>query len=1028
MKKLPQFSVNYPITVMMLVLGVLLLGYISFEKLSVDLLPEMDAPRLFVEIQVGEKPPEEIEKQFVENIEALSSRLKNVVNVSSISKVGLAQITVEYTWEADMDEAFLELQKALTGFSQNAELDELTISQYDPNAEPVMLIGLSHPNITDLDELRRTAENNMLNELVRIEGIASVELLGGQEREVVVETNHSLMEAFGLSSQEVANKILSFNRNISSGSIVEMGRKYIIKGVGEFRSLDDIQNVIVAYKTQSGVAAGEQGGSNERVPIYLQEIADVFFQNKDPENIVHVNRTRCMALAVYKETRFNTIKAVERLLDELQNLRDALPGYQLTVLKNQAEFIRTAVSEVEQTALIGILLAVIVIFVFLRRIGVTAIISVAIPVSVVATFNLMYFNGLTLNIMTLGGLALGAGMLVDNAIVVMENIYRRLESGASLKEAAVEGTSQVGGAITASTLTTIIVFLPIVYLHGTAGELFKDQAWTVAFSLLSSLFVAILVIPMLSVRFLKAPSIDLTRTHSIKFGWYYKSLQRILQRKGVILIITFIAMGIAVMLLPRVGSEFMPKADQGEFTIKIQLPEGTNLLRTESVVSNIESTIMDLIGEDVETLYSKIGPSVDISGDKDVTFEGENTAVMSVILKQKRSASSAALIDRIAPELQQIPDTEMQFIQEQTALQATIGTESSPLVIEVKGEELDVLYDLTTKIQQQLTQIDALNNIETSFDEGRPEINVVIDRTIAGIWNIGIDNLASQLQDELTGRDAGQWDHEGELKDITIRFPKIAVNELKDMVIKTNSGASLPLDQIAKIELTQAPKEILRRNQVRIGTLSAHITGDQPFDHIIKRVEAQLKSISFPPKYSYEITGEEQKRREAFDNLKFALLLAVVLVYMVLASQFESLLHPFIIIFTVPLATIGSILLFYSLGIPFNIMAYIGMIMLAGIAVNDSIIFVDAINQLRRAGIPRIEAILEAGQMRIRPIIMTSLTTILALLPLTIGIGEGAALRRPMALAVIGGLVSSTLLTLVVIPVVYALVDRRKTL
>lgn len=1026
MKKLPQFSVKYPVTVLMIVLGVLLLGYISFQKLSIDLLPELDAPRLFVEIEAGEKPPEEIEKQFVENIEAIASRLKKVVNVESISKVGFAQITVEYAWDADMDEAFLDLQKALTGYSQNTELDELTISQYDPNAEPVMLLGLSHPSIPDLDELRRTAENNILNELVRIEGIASVELLGGEEREVVVETNHYLMEAYDLSSQSVANKILAYNRNISSGSIVEMGRKYIIKGIGEFQALEDIKNIIVAYKVSPVQLGNSESNVNERVPIFLKEVAKVSFQNKDPENVVHVNQKRCIALTIYKETRFNTIKAIEKLLDELEVLRKSLPGYELTVLKNQAEFINTAIGEVKQTALIGIVLAVLVLFIFLRRIGVTAIISAAIPISIVATFNLLYFNGLSLNIMTLGGLALGAGMLVDNAIVVMENIFRRFELGATLKEASVEGTAQVGGAITASTLTTIVVFLPIVYLHGTAGELFKDQAWTVAFSLLSSLFVAILVIPMLSVRFLKTSSEGFKQMSSIQFPWYRNTLEKILARKGMILSVTFIVIGVAAFLLPRVGSEFLPKADQGEFTVKVKLPEGTNLLRTEGVVTNIENTIKTLIGSDVETIYSKIGPSVDIATNEEVTFEGENTASMTIILKKERSASSTELMDRLNRELRQIPDIELQFIQEQTALRATIGTEATPLVVEVKGEDLDVLQDLTKRIQQKLTQLDDLVNLETSFDEGRPEINVIIDRTIAGIWNIGIDNLASQLQDELLGRNAGNWDYEGELKDITIRYPKIGVKDLKDMTITTTSNAKLPLDQIAKIEITQAPKEVLRRNQVRIGTVSAHLTGTRPFDHVVQRVSAKIKEIDFPPKYSYEITGEEQKRREAFANLKFALILAIILVYMVLASQFESLLHPFIIIFTVPLATIGSIVLFYLLGMPFNIIAYIGMIMLVGIAVNDSIILVDAINQLRRSGVPKSEAILQAGQMRIRPIIMTSLTTILALLPLTIGIGEGAALRAPMALAVIGGLISSTLLTLVVIPVVYALVDRRK--
>ncbi|MCK5740280.1 efflux RND transporter permease subunit, partial [bacterium] len=504
MRKITQFSVNYPVTVFMLVLGILLLGYISFEKLGIDLLPDLNSPRLYVEISAGEKPPEEIETQFVRDIEAMVSRQQKVTQVSSITKVGIGKVTVEYAWNADMDEAFLDLQKALSSYSQNSELDELNISQQDPNARPVMVLALSRPE-ADMVQLQQVAENYLENELVRLEGIASVDLIGGEEKEVVVESSPYLLEAYGLTATQVAAKIAAFNRDISSGSLVEMGVKYIIKGVSKYQNLDDIRNIIIRYQsptTAGGTVTASRGGA-EKIPVRLKDISKVSIASKDPENIVHVNQARCMGLAVYKETRFNTVQAARQIEENLERLKKSLPDYELTVISNQADFINDSISEVEETALIGILLAILVLFIFLRRVGVTFVISIAIPISIVATFNLMYFNGLTLNIMTLGGLALGAGMLVDNAIVVMENIFRLMEQGKSLKEAAIEGTAQVGGAITAATLTTIVVFLPIVYLHGAAGELFRDQAWTVAFALLSSLFVAILVIPMLSTRWLK---------------------------------------------------------------------------------------------------------------------------------------------------------------------------------------------------------------------------------------------------------------------------------------------------------------------------------------------------------------------------------------------------------------------------------------------------------------------------------------------------------------------------------------------
>jgi HAE1 family hydrophobic/amphiphilic exporter-1 len=1023
MRKLTQFSVNYPITILMLVLAVILLGYISFSKLGIDLFPDLNNPRIFVELKVGERPPEEIEKQFVESIESLAIRQKKVIQVSSITRVGSAQITVEYSWNADMDEAFLDLQKTLTSFSQNADIDELTITQHDPNAAPVMLLGLSHPQIEDMDELRRVAENYLRNELIRLEGIAEVELLGQEEKEVVIETNNYLLEAYNLSPSAVAARIRNYNRNASGGSIVEMGRKYIIKGVGEFQSIEDIGNVIVTYAQPTSLTTGVQTSqTTERVPVYLRDVAKLSFKNKEPENIVRINQHRCMGLAIYKETKFNTVKAVDDLLEALATLRKALPGYELTIIQNQGEFITTAVDEVKQTALIGIILAVIVLYVFLRRIGVTAIISVAIPISVVATFNLMYFKGLSLNIMTLGGLALGAGMLVDNAIVVMENIFRNLESGMSLKEASIDGTAQVGGAITASTITTIIVFLPIVYLHGSAGELFKDQAWTVAFSLLSSLVVAILVIPMLSARLLK-PSPEKPQHKSIRFKGYDNLLAKILEKRWAVIGGAVVLVIISALLIPIVGSEFVPKTDLNEFSIELKLPEGTELYRTEQTVDNIEKIIKEILRDDLQTTYSKIGPSVELSSGESSIFEDENTATMKVILKQDRKISSDEFISRLSKALADIPDIEMQYIQEQTALQTTLGTEAAPIVVEIKGEDLAVLQNLTEQVKQKIQPMKELFNLETSFDEGRPEVDVVLDRVKAGIYNVSIDNISSQLQDQLIGRNAGQWENEGELQDITIKLPDLSVKQIEDIPIESGDQ-KIRLDELANIRMSNAPKEINRKNQARIGKVTAHLQTDKPFDHVVRQIEQKIDEIDFPPEYQYQITGEEQKRKEAFENLKFALILSIILVYMVLASQFESLIHPFTILLTIPLAGVGAILIFFILGKSLNIMAYIGIIMLAGIAVNDSIILVDAVTQLKRDGLATREAIIEAGQRRIRPIIMTSLTTILALLPLTFGFGEGVALRSPMALAVIGGLVTSTILTLVVIPCVYSVLDQ----
>jgi len=1024
MKKLTQFSVNYPITILMMVLAVLLLGYISFSKLGIDLFPDLNNPRIFVELKAGERPPEEIET-FVDNIESLAIRQKKVVQVSSISRVGSAQITVEYSWDADMDEAFLDLQKTLTSSGQNMDIDELTITQHDPNASPVMLIGLSHSQIDDMNELRKVSENYIRNELIRLEGIADIELSGKEEKEVVIETDSYLLEAHQLTPDAITAKINNFNRNVSGGSIVEMGLQYIIKGVGVINSLEDIENIIVAYQEPEAVTAeGTVSIAEDKVPVFLRDVATVMFRNKDPENIVRINQKRCVGLSVYKETKFNTVQAVNDLLDALENIKKALPGYEFIIIQNQGEFIGDAINEVKQTALIGILLAVIILYVFLRRVGATAIISVAIPISVVATFNLMYFNGLTLNIMTLGGLALGAGMLVDNAIVVMENIFRNLEAGLSVREAAIQGTSQVGGAIVASTITTIVVFLPIVYLHGAAGELFKDQAWTVAFSLFSSLVVAILVIPMLCSRFLKKRPVQI-QVQPVNFPWYRSSLSRILEKRWLVLLCAGVLVAVAGLLLPMIGSEFIPKIDGSEFSIDLKLPEGSELTRTEQTVVSIEEIVMTILGENLETIYSQIGPSEGLIGDANTVFEDENTATMKIILSKKKSITSGEAISRLSRGLADIPDLDIQFLQDQTALQATLGTDEAPISVEIKGEELDQLEILSEQVKERMLTIDDLFNVETSFEQGAPELEVAIDRLKAGLLNISVNNITSQIQDRLIGKDAGQWENEGELKDLTLRLPKVSLSQFEDITVRSGSEV-VHLDEIAKISMTRAPKEIYRRNQARIGKVTSQLKKGKPFDHVIQRIQQELDQIDFPQDYRAEIAGEEQKRREALHNLTFALILSIILVYMVLASQFESLIHPFTILLTIPMAGVGAVLIFFFLGKSLNIMAYIGIIMLAGIAVNDSIILIDAIGQLRRQGLKRREAIIEAGQRRIRPIIMTSLTTILALLPLTFGFGQGAALRSPMALAVIGGLVTSTLLTLVVIPCAYSVLDQMK--
>jgi HAE1 family hydrophobic/amphiphilic exporter-1 len=1030
MNKIARFAVNNPVTVLMLVLGIILLGFISFGKLGTDLFPDLNTPKIYIELKAGEKPPEEIEKNYVDQIESLAMRQSDVVQVSSVSRGGSAVITVEYAWNKDMDEAFLDLQKELNSFSQNSDLEDFTISQYDPNASPVMIVGLKNDRIENMDELRKVAENYIRNELVRIEGVADVRLVGKEESEVVIETNKYLLESFGLTSDGIAAQISNYNRNVSGGSIVDMGTKYVVKGVSVLENIRDLENIIVGFKQQSSgslqaqAAQSAQSGtaSSERVPVYLRDVAKITFDNKDPENIVTINGERCIGLAIYKEPKFNTVDAVKSLDKSFDELSKALPGYQFIKVSDQGKYISNAIGEVKNTLFLGIVLAVLVLYVFLRRIGTTLVISLAIPVSIIATFNLMYFNHLTLNIMTLGGLALGAGMLVDNAIVVLENITRNREEGMKLREAAVTGTGQVGGAITASTVTTIVVFLPIVYLHGASSEMFRDQAWTVAFALISSLFVAMMVIPMLVTTLFRERDKERFSSSSLQFKWYKPLLARIIDNRRLVIILSVILLAITGLLIPRLGSEFMPRSESAEFTVGLKLPEGTSLERTNSTAVKAEGMIMDLFGDRVSMIYTQSGADNTSALNQNTQVKGENTASLKVILKSEYAGETENVISQIEKYLITIPDLEVSFTREETALQTSLGTSESPFALEISGEDYSVLERLLEESKSVLEKNPGLYNLTTSMDEGTPEVDVVIDRFKTSYYNVTAESVINQIKGYLQGSNAGSFEKDGEMKDITIKLEDISLSQLKDLMI-TAGSVKVPLSELAEIRKVISPREITRRNQARTCYLYSMVRTNEPFDKIVNEASESLRAVSLPPDYKMTFTGEELKRKESTSNLTFALILSLVLVFMVLAAQFESILQPFVIMLTIPLAGVGTVLTFFLLGKPLNMMAYIGIIMLGGIAVNNAIILIDRINQLRETGLDKRNAIITAGSQRIRPILMTSITTILALLPLTIGIGESASLRSPMALAVIGGLFTSTLLTLVVIPCVYWVFD-----
>jgi HAE1 family hydrophobic/amphiphilic exporter-1 len=1023
MKNLIRFAVKNPIAISMIVLAILLLGKISYDRLNVDLMPEINTPRLFVEVEAGERPPEEIEKMFIENMESTAIRQTDVTQVSTVIKVGSARITVEYVQNKDMDEAFLDLQKAMNTFLQAEGIESINITQHDPNTDPVVLISMSHNTITDMAELRKMAKNYIRNELIRIEGVAEVELSGEENPELTIKTDPYKLEAFGITIDNIAQRIQANNQSISGGRVSELGLQYIVKSSSLFMSEDDFKNLIISYKsTEQTTEGGSQNlAAVERAPLMLGEVADIQFKNARPVNIVRLNGKRCIGLSVYKEMQSNTVKVVDLIEKQLKIITQALPGYNFRIISNQGIFIKSAIDEVKSSALLGIILAVIVLFIFLRRIGTTLIVSLSIPISLIATFNMMYFGGLTLNIMTLSGLALGGGMLIDNAIVVIESIFKNQESGMSRKEAIINGTYDVSGAVITATLSSIIVFIPIVYLHGASGELFKDQAWTVAFSQIASIFVALLVIPMMYDKIIGKKKTKTLQSNTLQFKGYGNFIRTLLRKRWLVISISVVFLLIALFLVPFLGTEFLPHAEGKTFNISVKLPEGTRLERTDEVVNNLENMIYGVSNDSLCTIYAHIGKGAS----NDDVFEDENTATLKVILSEKSEITTEEVIAQLAQRTGDIEGLELTFKQDNHSLNSLFGDEESPITVEVKGEELDEISAISDEVLQRMSTIDGIFNIRSSMADGAPELTVTLDRTVAGINNISVSTVISQIGNQLQGSNTGKMDYKGEMCDILIKLPDITMKDLQNLKIN-NNGQEFRLREIADIKSSLAPKEIFRRNQGRINKILADMDAKKSLDKTAEQIYKATSDIHLPTNYSIKVTGEEEKRRESMNSLMFALLLSVVLVYMMLASFYESLLHPFTILLTIPLALVGAVFLFFITGITINIMGVIGIIMLGGIAVNNSILLVDRINQLK-INMELTEAIVQAGQQRIRPIMMTTLTTILALLPMAINIGEGSELRSSMVIAVIGGLITSTLMSLCVIPCVYYVFEKLKT-
>lgn len=1065
-----ELCTRRPVAISMLTFAVLLFGLVSQSRLALTLLPDLSYPTLTIRTELPGGAPEEVETLLSKPIEEALGIVRNVRQVRSVSLAERSDVTLEFNWGTPMDFAVLDVREKLDALELPRESGRPVVLRFDPSQEPIMRYGLAlksaDPTVADeatLKRLRRIAEDLVQKPMEGVDGVAAVKIAGGLEDEVQVLVDMTRLAQFGLTLEQVAGRLAAENANISGGRIEQGTSSYLVRTLNQFGSLEEMRTTIVATRSDR--------------PIYLDDVAEIRQGAKRREAIIRIDGGEAVEISMYKEGDANTVAVAQRIKERVERLvKELPPDLAIQPLYDQSLFIQHAIDEVKSAAIEGGVLAILILYLFLRNAWTTAIVAVAIPISVIATFNVMYGAGLSLNIMSLGGIALAIGMLVDDAIVVLENIHRQQELGLPPHAAAVTGTAQVAGAVTASTLTTVAVFFPMVFVQGIAGQLFADQALVVSGALMFSLLVALTLIPMLAARasgramsppvradtptpvplrsglarirhgtleilpsLLLWPFVQLARLGSLILGvalsplaaqWqrafgrfeqrYLHLLEWSLAHRGAVLALAGLLFALSLALLPRIGVELIPPFNQGEFRAELQLPPGTPLEHTDAVLADVSRTLRDdsdLHGW-VATYYTVAGTGNRLDANPETG--GENFGTINIVLGPTAFARETEVIARLSQRLDRVPGASYRYSR------PTLFTLKTPLDIEFAGYDLAELERASEALRTRLLASDRFTEVGSTRAPGHPEIQVRFDQERAARLGLDTAVLAERVAHLVHGRVATRYRIGDREIDVLVRGgedTRASLEALRNMSVNPESPQPVRLSSIAEIRLATGPSEIRRVDQQRVIVVSANIAhGD--LGEAISEIESMLEALPLPEGLTTRIAGQSEEMKLSFRSLTMALALAIFLVYLVMAAQFESLLHPFVILFTIPLAAIGAIVSLYVTGSVINVVALIGMIVLAGIVVKNGIVLIDLVNQLRAQGHAVRAAILDAGRSRLRPILMTTLTTVLGLLPMAIGTGEGAEVRQPMAITVIGGLTVSTLLTLVVIPVVYALVVR----
>ena len=1020
---LPEFSVNRKITVLMLILIISLFGVLSFFRLGLDMMPDLEYPVVSVVTTYEGVSSEDIENLITEPVEEVVSAVKNVKKVTSISQEGISAVIVEFEWGTKLDFAAQDVREKLSWLTDYLpeDADSPLVVKFNTADYPILYYGVT--GMEDTRTLRKYLDDNVRPRLERLEGVASVYIMGGLEREINVFIDRDKLDAFNISIDQVVGKLAMENVNVSGGHVTKGYIEYLVRTMGEYKDVDAIRNTIVAM--------------HGTTPVYIKDIAAVQDTYKEIRNYARTNGRPSVIFMIMKQSGVNTVSVIKRVKKTLTDIKKYVPPDILFYpVMDQGRVINKVTHRTGQNAILGGIFAILMIFAFLLDWRPTLTVALAIPLSVVTTFIGIHIFDYTLNIMTLGGMALGVGMLVDNAVVVIENTFRHLEEGKDRNAAAKLGAEEVGMAITASTLTTIAVFLPMTLSSGIAGRLSRPLAVTVTLALLASLFVALTIVPMISsVLFKKERNKKRSNEKTISLffmnvrGRYTSMLRWSLGHRKTVIIIAALSFLVSIAAVPILGTEFMPKQDIPLLMMKINLPVGTSLNETNRAVKKIENIIL----KQPETRFvaSFIGLSretkMDVAWGFGAADVNEAEVFVRLVDREERVRSAETIMEYIRSRIEKVKGAQFEFLDMGQMLMGATGGET-PVAVKVFGKDLDKLRIMADKIAEGCKNVKGLKDIDTTLKMGKPELQIMVDREKASQMGLTVGRIAQTVKAAMLGVVPTKYRIGGDEYDIRVRFrdfDRQSIADVGNIKIATPAGNLVPLYHVADFVKKMGPVKITREDQERNVTVTAN-TFERDIGGIVEDIKSIESGMDVPEGYFIEYGGTYEDMREAFVSLAQALAIAIILIYMIMAAQFESLLHPFVIMFTVPLSFIGAVFGLIVFHKTHSVPAFMGMIILSGVVVNNGIVMIDYINHLRRKGVKPLEAIVEGATIRLRPVLITTFTTVAGMLPMALSQTQGSELRSPMAVAVASGLLFSTFLTLFVIPVVYSIAGRVK--